>query len=60
MIKEIPNSFPCLDTLIQTRGMLRDLRKACKTRGMLPDLKEAYNTQAEKIGCSNYGRNIQK
>ena len=28
--KEIPNGFPCLDTLIQTRGMLRDLRKAVK------------------------------
>ena len=27
-IKEIPNGFPCLDDVIQTRGMLRDCRKA--------------------------------
>ena len=26
--KEIPNVFPFWETLIQTRGMLRDLRKA--------------------------------
>ena len=26
--KGVPNGSPCLDTLIQTRGMLRDLRKA--------------------------------
>ena len=25
--KEIPNGFPCLDNVIQTRGMLRDCRK---------------------------------
>ena len=27
-MKEIPDGFPCLDNAIQTRGMLRDLRKA--------------------------------
>ena len=27
-IKEIPNGFQCLDTLIKTRGILRDLGKA--------------------------------
>ena len=27
-IKEIPNGFPCLNNVIQTRGMLRDFRKA--------------------------------
>ena len=31
-IKEIPNGFLCLDTLIQTLGMLLDFRKAKNTR----------------------------
>ena len=31
-IKEIPNGFPCLDTLIQTLGMWLDFRKAKNTR----------------------------
>ena len=31
-IKEIPHGFLCLDTLIQTLGMLLDFRKAKNTR----------------------------
>ena len=31
-IKEIPNGFLCLDTLIPTLGMLLDFRKAINTR----------------------------
>ena len=31
-IKELPNGFLCLDTLIQTLGMLLDFRKPKKTR----------------------------
>ena len=31
-IKELPNGFPCLNTLIQTLGMLLDFRKAKNTR----------------------------
>ena len=30
--KEIPNGFPCLDTLIETLGMLLDFRKVKNTR----------------------------
>ena len=30
-IKLLPNGFPCLDNVIQTRGMLRDCRKAKNT-----------------------------
>ena len=32
IVKEIPNGFPCLDILIQTRGMLLEFRKAKNTR----------------------------
>ena len=31
-IKETPNGFPCLDTVIQTLGMLLDFRRAKNTR----------------------------
>ena len=30
-VKEIPNGFPCLDTVIQTLGMLLNFQKAKKT-----------------------------
>ena len=31
-IKELPNGFPCLDTVIQTLGILLDVRNAKNTR----------------------------
>ena len=43
--KYIPNGFPCLDTLIQTRGMLRDIFSFSKVEQHPKCLDQVIQTQ---------------